>query len=264
MKNLLFSFLFLSACPLLLSQGVEGAKDHSLFPGVEGFTIYDYMVQNFSGYQFCNEEGEDIQVEGMLTFIYYECNDEVDPDKIITAIGNRVKELGGKFYGDDPHRRWAEIHTENRVVWAELYAEDFYYTLNIIEKGEILSDITPEGFAGDLAANGKAVIHLNFDRGECVLKEECGKVVDMIAQALKNDASIKILIEGFTDDIGRSDDNMRLSENRAVALANALIESGVDAGRIESAGRGEENPVASNETVEGRALNNRIEIIKKE
>jgi outer membrane protein OmpA-like peptidoglycan-associated protein len=263
MKNLVLSLLLLSASAVVLSQGVEGAKDYPLFPGVEGFTIYDYMVQNFTGYKFCNEEGEDIQIEGMLTFIYYECDDEVDPDKIIASIENKVKELGGKFYGDDPHRRWAEIHTDNRVIWTELYAEDFYYTLNIIEKGEILSEITSEGFASDLAANGKAVIHLNFDRGECVLKEECGKVIDMIAQALKNDQSVKILIEGFTDNIGRSDDNMRLSENRAVALANALIESGVDADRIESAGRGEENPVASNETVEGRALNNRIEITKK-
>ena len=263
MKNLVLSLLLLSACPLLLSQGVEGAKDYYLFPGVAGFTIYDYMVQNFTGYKFCNEKGEDIQIEGMLTFIYYECDDEVDPDIIISSIEKRVKELGGKFYGDDPHRRWADIHTDNRVIWTELYAEDFYYTLNIIEKGEILSDITSEGFASDLAANGKAVIHLNFDRGECVLKEECGKVIDMIAQALKNDQSVKIMIEGFTDNIGRSDDNMRLSENRAVALANALIESGVDAERIESAGRGEENPVASNETVEGRALNNRIEITKK-
>lgn len=263
MKNLVLSLLLLSACPLLLSQGVEDAKDHSLFPGIDGFTIYDYRVQNFAGYLFCNEEGEDIKVEGMFTFIYYECEDEVDPGKIISAIENRVKELGGKFYGDDPHRRWAEIHADNRVVWAELYAEDFYYTLNVIEKGEILSDITAEGFASDLAANGRAVIHLNFDRGECVLKEECGKVVDMIAEALKNDPSVKILIEGFTDDIGRSGDNLLLSENRAAALANALIESGVETDRIETTGSGEENPIASNETVEGRALNNRIEIIKK-
>lgn len=263
MKKLLLFFVLLLTCPILISQGVEGAKDHPMFPGIDKFKIYDYDVKNFAGYRFCNEDGEDIKVEGMHTFIYYEYEGEVDPTMIISKIGTIVKELGGKFYGDDPHRRWAEIHTSGKVVWAELYAEDFYYTLNVIEKGEILSEITADGFLSDLRDKGKTTIYLNFEDGECELREECKKVVNLIAEALKTDPSIDILLEGYTDDFGRLADNLLLSANRASALANALIESGIASERMESVGRGEENPVASNETIEGRALNNRIEITRK-
>lgn len=162
MKNLLLFFVLLQICPLLISQGVEGAKDHPMFPGIDKFTIFDYSVKNFAVYQFCNEDGQDIQVEGMHTFIYYECEGEVDPAMIISKIGTMVKELGGKFYGDDPHRRWAEIHTADKVVWAELIAKDFYYTLNVIEKGEVLSEITADGFLSDLRNKGKGMIISSF------------------------------------------------------------------------------------------------------
>lgn len=263
MKTTLTLVLFCCPIALLTSQDIEGAKDHPLLPRMPGFSIFDYTVQNFSGYQFCDEDGKNITVEGMLTYYYYECDCDIDPKKIINTFTEAVTSLGGKVYGEDPNQKWMVLHTGTKAIWIDLFAEDFYYTLNIIEKGEIISDITSESFLSELESKGKAIIYLNFDRDMCLIKEECKPVIKLISDALKGNPGMSVSIEGHTDDIGRSDDNILLSNNRAVAIANALIADGIDASRLETKGFGEENPVASNETVEGRALNNRIEIIKK-
>ena len=263
MKTILTLVFFCCPLALLTSQDIEGAKDHPLLPRIPGFSIFDYTVQNFAGYQFCDEDGKNIQVEGMLTYYYYECDCDIDPKKIINTFTEAVTSLGGKVYGEDPTQKWMVLHTGTKAIWIDLFAEDFYYTLNIIEKGEIISDITSESFLSELESKGKAIIYLNFDRDMCLIKEECKPVIKLISDALKGNPGMSVSIEGHTDDIGRSDDNILLSNNRAVAIANALIADGIDASRLETKGFGEENPVASNETVEGRALNNRIEIIKK-
>ena len=108
--------------------------------------IYDYSVNNFAGYQFCNEKGENIVIDGMVTYYYYETDGEIDPKKIIDKFSRAVIERGGKVYGDDPNQKYMFYRDTNRLVWVDLFAEDFYYTLNIIEKGEMISDIS----AGDL------------------------------------------------------------------------------------------------------------------
>jgi len=263
MKTLITLLLLLVPLVSLTSQDVEGAKDPPMLPRIPGFSIFDYTVQNFAGYQFCDEEGKNITVEGMLTYYYYECDCDIDPKKIINTLGGAITALGGKVYGDGPNQRWMVLHTGTKAIWIDLYAEDFYYTLNIIEKGEIISEITSESFLAELESKGKVIIYLNFDRDMCVIKEECKPVIKMISDALKANPGINVSVEGHTDDIGRSTDNTLLSNNRAVAFSNALIAEGIDAARLEAKGFGEENPVATNETVEGRALNNRLEIIKK-
>ncbi|TFH35965.1 MAG: OmpA family protein [Bacteroidia bacterium] len=263
MKTLIALIILLGPISTLISQDIEGAKDHPLLSRIAGFSIFDYSVQNFAGYQFCDEQGKNITVEGMVSYYYYECDCDIDPKKIINTLGGAITTLGGKVYGEGPNQRWMVLSADNKITWIDLYAEDFYYTLNIIEKGEIISEITAESFLAELESKGKAIIYLNFDRDMCVIKEECKPVIKMISDALKASPELKVSIECHTDDIGRSDDNILLSTNRAVSFATALVGEGVDASRIETKGLGEVSPVATNETVEGRALNNRLEIIKK-
>ena len=69
----------------------------------------------------------------------------------------------------------------------------------------------------------------------------------------------KSLIEGYTDNVGSPDFNRLLSEHRATAVRDYLIERGIESPRLVAVGRGAENPIASNNTPHGRALNRRIE-----
>ena len=68
-------------------------------------------------------------------------------------------------------------------------------------------------------------------------------------------------IEGFTDSTGSDDYNQQLSENRALAVKDALVQAGVESNRVVVQGYGEANPVASNDSTAGRQLNRRVEIV---
>lgn len=87
-----------------------------------------------------------------------------------------------------------------------------------------------------------------------------GDKVDAIATVMKDHPQARVQIEGFTDSRGSDAVNMRLSAERAAAVKRALEERGVDGSRIETAGRGSAQPVASNDTVDGRSQNRRVEL----
>ncbi len=70
---------------------------------------------------------------------------------------------------------------------------------------------------------------------------------------------MKIEISGHTDDKGSGEYNQKLSENRAKAVVDYLVENGINKERMQFKGVGETNPIATNETEEGQQLNRRIE-----
>lgn len=86
--------------------------------------------------------------------------------------------------------------------------------------------------------------------------------LEEVANALtRGDPESKITIEGYTDSRGTREHNMALSEKRAETVKNQLVSRGVAADRITTVGKGPDEPVASNQTPEGRANNRRVEII---
>ena len=85
--------------------------------------------------------------------------------------------------------------------------------------------------------------------------------VAAILEFVNADPAASIRIVGHTDDQGGANLNQVLSQRRADALRDALVQGGVEASRITAIGRGEDSPVASNSTAEGRAANRRVEVI---
>jgi outer membrane protein OmpA-like peptidoglycan-associated protein len=100
-----------------------------------------------------------------------------------------------------------------------------------------------------------------FDTGRATLKPGADRDLDRLAQALKDNANTRVLIEGHTDSVGGDDYNMALSQRRAESVADALQMRGVPADRYQAKGLGKEFPVASNATAEGRQQNRRVEIV---
>lgn len=82
-----------------------------------------------------------------------------------------------------------------------------------------------------------------------------------VARSLNNNPNSTINVIGHTDNVGEAAFNFDLSQRRAQAVSSVLINAGVNPGRIRSLGRGEDAPVASNLTPEGRQQNRRVEII---
>lgn len=103
---------------------------------------------------------------------------------------------------------------------------------------------------------------LLFPNGEKALSPIGRQNVDRVAHALAEqpkDSSFQVV--GYTDNTGSDKENQALSAARAQAVADRLSEAGIDSSRISADGRGEADPVASNDTREGRASNRRVEII---
>jgi outer membrane protein OmpA-like peptidoglycan-associated protein len=99
-----------------------------------------------------------------------------------------------------------------------------------------------------------------FDFDSANLRPTARTNLDELATSMDDFEGSELLIVGHTDSKGSEDYNMRLSERRAGAAAEYLIEEGIRPSRITTVGRGESEPVASNETAEGRQQNRRVEV----
>ena len=102
---------------------------------------------------------------------------------------------------------------------------------------------------------------LLFDVGQARLKPGGRRAIDNLARFMRQYPERRIAIEGFTDSSGSPATNQRLSERRATAVRQALVQAGIEPGRIAARGHGAAYPVASNDDPGGRQLNRRVEIL---
>jgi outer membrane protein OmpA-like peptidoglycan-associated protein len=103
---------------------------------------------------------------------------------------------------------------------------------------------------------------IRFKTGSAEVDKKSDPLLDQIAAAMKANPQVKkVRVEGHTDDVGGSDLNQRLSEERAASVKSSLESRGVDDDRLDSKGYGESRPTAPNRTAAGRAKNRRVEFI---
>jgi outer membrane protein OmpA-like peptidoglycan-associated protein len=105
-------------------------------------------------------------------------------------------------------------------------------------------------------------VHFDFDKAN--IRSDSVPILREAASTLKENPSISVIVEGHTDSVGSDAYNLKLSHRRADAVRNYLVAHGVSASRIRTEGYGESQPVASNETADGRAQNRRVELLPKQ
>lgn len=103
---------------------------------------------------------------------------------------------------------------------------------------------------------------LFFETNSAILAESSFAILDKLIEYLEYEEENRFEISGYTDNVGSDNNNQILSENRAVAVVNYLVEHGIAPERLVAKGYGELNPIADNSTEEGRAKNRRTEIKK--
>ncbi len=99
-----------------------------------------------------------------------------------------------------------------------------------------------------------------FDFGKSNLKESNKKDLRKLSETLKEDPDTELLIVGHTDDVGSDAFNLTLSKKRAASVSSYLNSLGISKRRLDTVGKGEEQPVVSNDTDANRTQNRRVEI----
>ncbi len=102
--------------------------------------------------------------------------------------------------------------------------------------------------------------NVTFATGSDVLNDTATATLDKVVDLMTLYTRPVVEISGHTDDVGNDDANLALSDARAAAVRQYLIDAGIDEARIQSIGKGETEPLESNETAEGRAVNRRVEL----
>lgn len=111
-----------------------------------------------------------------------------------------------------------------------------------------------------IAVGSKVVLkNIFFDSGKSTLKEESQKELDNLLEILNEVPTLKIEISGHTDNVGSAKFNKSLSEKRAKAVVDYLVSKGISADRLTYVGYGFDQPIATNDTPEGRQQNRRTE-----
>jgi OmpA-OmpF porin, OOP family len=270
---LLGAMWLMSATGVFAGQDLAGCKDHPLFPTrMPDYRLSDCKVEDFGMYEFSAMKGPKTPVEGKFTYIAYTYtgprNNEPSGLAVVRNYENAIKKIGGTILQSDP-QRWVngKIIQDGREIWVQAEKGNGKIWLRIVEKKEMEQFITADAaaFGNDIRATGHAAVYgINFDTGKSVIKPESAQAIGEIAKLLKADAGLKIHVVGHTDNIGDVAGNIKLSQDRAEAVLQALVrDHGIAAARLRSYGCGQFAPVASNDSEEGRTKNRRVELVKQ-
>ncbi|MDW3191183.1 MAG: OmpA family protein [Cytophagales bacterium] len=127
------------------------------------------------------------------------------------------------------------------------------------EAGEVSLHGCPEADEQTKEVLALALEGVKFQSGRSVILNSSLLVLDKVVEVLNLHPGYRLKISGYTDSSGNADSNLKLSDDRAHAVEQYLIDKGIAANRLEAKGFGIENPIASNDTREGRAKNRRVE-----
>jgi outer membrane protein OmpA-like peptidoglycan-associated protein len=246
-------------------------QDHPVIKPIPGFILDDSEIKDFAAFTFEYEEDDksmEKQVKGKYWFLYYEyrkADKKYTELEIIENHKQAALEKGGKILKEDEPKLDFTVPYSGGTIWVHLHAWENSYELTIIEEKRFKKKLV---FSADemkkkLDEEGHIALYgIYFDLDKSTLKAGSEKVLIEMVKLMKNYADLKIEIQGHTDSTGTKEHNVKLSERRAQTVKSFLALYGVDSSRMTAKGFGPDQPVASNDTDEGRALNRRVELKK--
>jgi len=247
-----------------------GCTDHPLVTRLPDFYIEGCKDEEFSSFKFDTSEGRK-PVEGHLISISYKRPNsapEMSGLEMIRNYTNAITAIGGTVVYEGKYSASMKVIVDDREVWVEVspYGKRAY-RLDFVEKQMMAQQVVAdaEALLADLSRAGHVVVNgIYFDTDKAVVKPESEAALSEIATLLRDNADLKVFIVGHTDMTGDLAHNLDLSERRAAAVVEALVAGhGMSADRLAPRGVGPLAPVASNDTDAGRALNRRVEIVKR-
>ncbi len=250
-----------------------GCSDPALFPTrIPGYRIENCKIEDYGVFEFYATKGPKTPVEGKYTFITYAYTGEQGREPSALAVvrnyDNAIRQVGGTILQTIP--TWwvnAKIVKNGQETWVQAEKGNGKIWLRIVEKTTMTQSIVADAaaFSNGIRAEGHAAVYgITFDTDKADIKPESAQTIAEIAKLLKSDAGLKVAVVGHTDATGAVPHNLKLSQDRAQAVMQALIrDHGIDAARLQAFGCGPFAPVATNDTDDGRARNRRVELVKQ-
>ncbi len=269
MKTLILSLaaLFISITSGF-AQDAEGCKDHPLLSRMPDYVISE-CTQNYSQLDFYNSTGGDEKYEGQLSYSWYIFNTEsghTEPSyfQIIKNYANAIIKIGGKKIYEDNNIGCYELKKNGKEYKIKVSCTNSSdILLYVLEMESMKQEITANEMLEALNKDGYIALNILFETGKSTIQKESLPIIDKIYELLKSNLTLKISIEGHTDNVGDAASNKKLSNDRAKAVMDALVAKGISIARLSFVGWGQDKPVADNRSEAGRAQNRRVEIVKK-
>jgi OmpA-OmpF porin, OOP family len=262
--------LFLLLSPLPAQEDEAGCKDHPLFTRMAGFYIDSCENAEFAAHEFTSGEDKTVSVEGKKTQIRYIVKEgarSVSSLQVLRNYLNAIRKAGGAVvWTEEPlGRGTARLTAGGAETWVAIRAfdEGEGCELVVIEKQTMAQEVSAAEMLDALNRDGRIALSIQFDTGRSTIKPESLAIIEQMTALLQGNPALNVSVEGHTDSVGSAAANQALSESRAKAVVAALVERGIAAGRMTSAGFGPSKPVAGNDTDEGRAKNRRVELAKR-
>ncbi len=158
--------------------------------------------------------------------------------------------------------RYTVKFPEPKSYGVEIIAKDYLFYLDVVDMTLASTDDPMiRNFELEKIQVGTKVVleNIYFETGKAVLKPESYTQLDQVIELLENNETLRMEISGHTDNTGSLRVNTKLSEERAKAVVDYLVANGIDKDRLEWKGYAYTQPVAPNDTPEGRAKNRRVE-----
>ncbi|MBN1568954.1 MAG: OmpA family protein [Acidobacteria bacterium] len=246
----------------------SGCSDHPLLSRMPNFYISECTIEDFGEEEMYIAEDKAVMVEGKHTVIDYDLPESaprVSELQVRRNYANAITKLGGKLLYEDRYSAFLKLEKPGSETWVHVrvFGGASSYRLLFIEVQKMRQDVTASDMLNALNEKGFIALYINFDTDKADIKPESQPVIDQIIALLKENASLKVSIEGHTDNTGTAQHNKTLSEQRAQSVLNAVVKGGIGKERLSSKGWGQDNPVADNRTEEGKAKNRRVEIVKQ-
>ena len=255
----------------LAQNDAPGCKDNPMFNRMPNTEIVE-CSSNFDELDIPLADEKKETREGTKTAIQYVymLEEATAPSffQIVRNFENAITRSGGKriYYSKDAGVATFATKARGKDVWVVL--SDFSgskrgnFELVTLEIEGMKQDIRADEMLESINKNGLIALQINFETGKSDIKPDSFSIVDQIAAMLAAERTLKVSIEGHTDNTGTAQSNKTLSENRAKAVVAALVAKNIDRNRLSSKGWGQEKPLTDNSKEEGKARNRRVEIVK--
>ena len=259
-------FLFASFYPLWSQEDAEGCKDSPLVTRMPGSSIHSCDNKDYDQKDIIvgNKDGDDVNkhVEGPLSSWDYGTREGVSDIQVYRNFETALKTGGFQIVFE---RSPGYISARKGNTWVVIENSGSYYYQTVITEQAMKQEVTADASSlkDELDKSGHVAVYgILFDTGKATLQPTSEGALNDVLKLLQDDSSLKVRIEGHTDNVGGAAANQTLSEKRAQTVRDWLVAHGIATDRLTAQGYGAAKPVADNGTDEGRTKNRRVELVK--